>query len=107
MHLFVYGTLMDQSLVTELTCQTFTTSPAVLQDFKKLVSHLGYPYVLPYPASKVNGLLIKNIDPESIKKLDRYEGEGQFYSRKKVDAVCTGEWVACEAYVGNRKTLNP
>ena len=102
-NLFVYGTLMDKRLLYQLTGKFFSTFPAVLRGFKKLDSHLGYPYILPYKTSKVEGLLIKNIDPESIKKLDRYEG--QLYSRKRVAVVWGGKRTACEVYVGKKKLL--
>lgn len=96
---------MGKSLLYQITGRYFSTFPAVLRGFKKLNSHLGYPYILPYKASKVEGLLIKNIDPESMKKLDRFEGE--FYSRRRVTVVWGGKRAACEAYVGNKKLLRP
>src|SRR5437867_538470 len=101
--LFVYGTLMDKSLVYQLTGKYFPTSHATLKGFRKLTSHLGYPYILPHRNSKVEGLLIRDIDPESMKKLDRYEG--RLYSRKKVLAVSGGKKFACEAYVGKPRPL--
>lgn len=104
-NLFVYGTLMDKTLLCQITGKYFSAFPAVLRGFKKLDSHLGYPYILPYKASKVNGLLIENIDPESSKKLDRFEGE--LYSRRRVTVVRGGKRTACEVYVGREKLLRP
>ncbi len=63
-NLLVYGTLMDKRLLYQITGKYFSTFSTVLRRFKKIDSHLGYPYILPYKTSKVEGLLIKNIDPE-------------------------------------------
>ena len=106
-NLFVYGTLVDKSLVYQITGKYFPTFPAVLRGFKKLNSRLGYPYIILHRGSKVEGLLIRNIDPESMKRLDRYEDEGRLYSRRKLTVVSNGKRVSCKAYVGNPKMLRP
>ncbi len=92
---------MDKSLVYQLTGKSFPTSTAYLKDYKKLTSHLGYPYILPHKGFKVEGLLIRGIDPISMKKLDRYEDEGRLYLRRKVSAVSGDGKVPCETYIGN------
>lgn len=96
---------MDKRLLYQITGKNFPTSPAYLENFRKLTSHFGYPYVTRHKGSNVEGLLIKNIDPESMKKLDRFEGE--LYSRRRVTVVWGGKRAACEAYVGNKKLLRP
>ena len=98
---------MDKSLVYQLTGKSFPTSTAYLKDYKKLTSHLGYPYILPHKGSKVEGLLIRDIDPQSMKRLGKYEDEGRLYLRKKVTAVSSGRRFNCEVYVGNEKFLHP
>jgi gamma-glutamylcyclotransferase (GGCT)/AIG2-like uncharacterized protein YtfP len=105
--LFVYGTLMEKSLLYQMTRKRFTTSPAYLEDFKKVISHLGYPYAVPSKGSQVNGLLLRDLDTESLKKLDRYEDEGRLYFRRQMTVICGGEKRACEVYVGNEKFLHP
>ena len=98
---------MDKSLVYQLTGKFFPEIPACLENFKKLNSHFGYPYIIPDKDSKVEGILIKNVDPESLKKLDRYEVEGQLYTRRSVGVISGGERATCETYVGNPKSLRP
>ena len=98
---------MDKSLVYQLTGKSFPTSTACLKDYKKLTSHLGHPYILPHKGSKVEGLLIRDIDPQSMKRLDKYEDEGRLYFRKKVTVLSVGEKVSCEVYVGNQNFLHP
>lgn len=106
-NLFVYGTLMDKSLLYQITRKYFPTFPACLRNFKKLTSHLGYPYIVSSKGSKVEGLLIVEIDPDSMKWLDQYEDEGRLYLRKKIAVVSDGKRIACQAYVGNPKVLRP
>jgi gamma-glutamylcyclotransferase (GGCT)/AIG2-like uncharacterized protein YtfP len=106
-NLFVYGTLMDKSRLYKLTGKHFPASVAVLKDFKKFPSRLGYPYIIPERGFVVDGLLIRDIDEQSLKKLDQYETEGRLYHRKKVQVICDGEEMSCETYVGNRKFLQP
>ncbi len=68
---------------------------------------MGYPYIIPYNGSKVEGILLQNVDPESLKKLDGYEVEVRLYSHKIVEVTSSRERVACETYVGNPKSLHP
>jgi len=105
--LFVYRTLMDKSLVHQITGKHFSTSPAYLKDFRKLPSKFGYSHILPHKGSQVEGLLITGIDPGSMKRIDHYEEEGRLYFRKKITVVSNGKTIACEAYVGNSKILGP
>jgi gamma-glutamylcyclotransferase (GGCT)/AIG2-like uncharacterized protein YtfP len=96
---------MDKSLVYQLTVKSFPTSTAYLKDYKKLTSHLGYPYILPHKGFKVEGFLIRDIDPQTMKRLDKYEDEGRLYFRKRLTAVSSGKEVLCDAYVGNPTIL--
>ena len=104
---FVYGTLMEESSLYQITGQRFPTFPAYLEDFKKVFSHFGYPYIVPSNGSRVDGLLIRGIDADSSKRLDKYEDAGRLYFRKQVTAICGDEKCACEVYVGNEKFLRP
>lgn len=106
-NLFVYGTLTDKHLVYQLTGKKFPTSSASLRDFERRIARSGYPYILPHSSSKVEGLLIRNLDPESLRRLDRYEDEGRLYFRKTIAVFSRGRQVACETYVGNRRLLEP
>jgi gamma-glutamylcyclotransferase (GGCT)/AIG2-like uncharacterized protein YtfP len=98
---------MEKSVLRQLTGKEFPTSPADLKDFTRLISHLGYPYIVRSRGAKVEGILIRNIDPQSMKKLDQYEDEGRLYSRQKVTVVSDRKKVGCQAYLGNLKVLRP
>lgn len=104
-NLFVYGSLTSSSLFQQIAGKQLPISPAVLKDFQKFTSRLGYPYILPRKGSVVKGLLIRGIDPETIKRLDRYEAEGRLYFRRRVNVVSQGRRVGCETYVGNPRRL--
>ncbi len=106
-HLFVYGTLTDKPRLYKIAGKSFPTSPACLKDFKKLASRFGYPYIIPEKGSVVEGLLIRNIDEQSLERIDRYEDEGRLYYRKEIQVVSAGEEIRCETYVGNPKFLDP
>ncbi|MBI2998954.1 MAG: gamma-glutamylcyclotransferase [Deltaproteobacteria bacterium] len=51
----------------------------------------GYPYILPHSGSKVEGLLIRNLDPESLRRLDCYEDEGRLFSAKGSPSFAAGD----------------
>ncbi|MBI4523248.1 MAG: gamma-glutamylcyclotransferase [Deltaproteobacteria bacterium] len=106
-NLFIYGTLMDKSQLYQITLKHFPTSPAILKDYRKLISTLGYPYIVPSKGSTVDGLLIRNVDAASLKRLDEYEDESRLYFRKPVIVTSGGKKYPCEVYVGNEKILRP
>ncbi len=106
-HLFVYGSLLDGALRYRITGKQFPTSPAYLDGFKKFMSQLGYPYIASSRGSRVDGLLVRNVDADSLKRIDAYEDEGRLYFRKQVVAICGAEEIACEVYVANEKLLFP
>jgi len=103
--LFVYGTLREKSLLCRLTGKDFSATRACLEGFRKFTSRFGYPYVVPRKGFKVVGRLIRDVDEQSLKKLDQYENEGRSYSRKKVIVIAAGKKTVCEVYVGNEKVL--
>jgi len=59
----------------------------------------GYPTVVPSAGELVTGLLLRCVDPESLRALDAYEDEGRLYRRTAASVVVDGRAVACELYV--------
>ena len=104
--LFVYGTLREPRLVRELTGRTFPIRPATLFDHERITPARGFPYVVPRTGATVEGLLLDDIDPRSLARLDAYEEEGTLYLRRPVHASAAGHLVACETYVGNPERLH-
>ncbi|RPJ22458.1 MAG: gamma-glutamylcyclotransferase [Planctomycetaceae bacterium] len=100
-HLFVYGTLTDPERVTALTGKQFDRVDATLSGFERVDSPLGYPFILPRPSDIVRGVLLLNIDPDSLLQLDAYEAEGDLYRRQVVEVEIADMRVAAMTYVGH------
>jgi gamma-glutamylcyclotransferase (GGCT)/AIG2-like uncharacterized protein YtfP len=98
--LFVYGTLRSRATVRALTGRQFRTHAARLDGWEKRQPPGGYPYVVPCPGASVDGLLLLDVDPGSLARLDAYEEEGRLYVRRPVEAVIGVERVRCEVYAG-------
>jgi gamma-glutamylcyclotransferase (GGCT)/AIG2-like uncharacterized protein YtfP len=108
-HLFVYGTLTDPERVTALTGKQFDRVDATLGGFERINSPLGYPYIVPRPSGVVRGVLLLNIDPDSLSQLDTYEAEGHLYRRQVVEVQVADMRVSAMTYVGHdiRTSVGP
>ena len=103
--LFVYGTLMDESVLRSLTGRSFSRYEAELSGFERFTPAHAYPYIVPHPRSQVRGILLIGIDQTALAALDRYEEEGHLYYRRRVEVTTSGRRVPCETYVGNAQIL--
>lgn len=100
MDLFVYGTLMDDDLVVQLTGHRFRKDAAVLDGYRKLVAFQEYPQILPSPGSRVDGFVLRGVSEHALQALDRYEGEGRLYKRTNVVVEINGRKALAMTYVG-------
>ena len=100
-HLFVYGTLTDPERVTALTNRQFERIDATLRSFERVNSPLGYPFILPRPGATVRGVLLLNVDPDSLVHFDAYEAEGNLYRRQRVVVEVADRRVPAMTYVGH------
>jgi gamma-glutamylcyclotransferase (GGCT)/AIG2-like uncharacterized protein YtfP len=105
--LFVYGTLMDERLLATLTGRRFARRPARLEGFARLVPAGGYAYVVPRAGAHVDGLLLEDVDPVSLCRLDAYEEAGRLYQRRPAEVIVDGERRRCEVYVGLPAVMRP
>ncbi len=97
--LFVYGTLKDPRRLRALVGRSFPAQPAALLGWRLVPPHRsasGYPEVEPCEGERVEGLLLRGLDPEVLRVLDAYE-EG--YVRRRVQVEAGGTCVEAEAYV--------
>ncbi len=104
-YLFVYGTLTDLKLIKTITGKEFEGEPAELPGYKKIDPPYSYPLLLPDPRHKVTGILLKNVDQEAIRKIDRYEDEGKLYRRCKVKVKSAHTEVEAFVYFGEPQKL--
>ena len=98
MDLFVYGTLMDDALVVELTGRSFRRERAQLPGFRKIMPEGDYPHIVPDPAQTVEGLVLRNVDDEALRAFDVYEDE-RLYLRREVTVTVAGNQQTCIVYV--------
>jgi len=98
MDLFVYGTLMDDALVVELTGRSFRIERAQLPGYRRIMPEGDYPYIVPDPAETVEGLVLRDVDEQALRAFDVYEDE-RLYLRREVTVTIAGARQACIAYV--------
>jgi gamma-glutamylcyclotransferase (GGCT)/AIG2-like uncharacterized protein YtfP len=98
MDLFVYGTLMDDGLVVELTGRRFRKDPARLPGYRKVTPAADYPYIVPDATGTVDGLVLHDVDDEALRAFDVYEDE-RLYLRREVAVTMAGVRQICIAYV--------
>lgn len=76
MNLFFFGTLMDEDVRT-IVCgkRLDRVEPAIAQGFRRVfVAGRHYPMLLPRPCGWVQGLLVRDVDGDSLHRLQVYEG---------------------------------
>jgi gamma-glutamylcyclotransferase (GGCT)/AIG2-like uncharacterized protein YtfP len=106
MDVFVYGTLMADNVVLQLTGRAFERHPARLHGYRRVEEPGSYPYILPSAADTVTGSLLREVDGRAMEALDRYEGEGDLYFRVETVAETENGCLPCFTYVGNRDALD-
>ena len=97
--LFVYGTLMDEERLAQLSGRRFPRRRAALEGFARVLAAHGYPTIVPKPGGRVEGVLVEGVDAASLAALDAYEDAGRLYGRRPAEVLVDGEHVACEVYV--------
>lgn len=72
---FVYGTLQLPLIQRLLTGKSFPAQPARVVGFRRgLVEGQRYPSLAPEPGGEVPGLLLREVSPAALARLDAYEG---------------------------------
>lgn len=96
-NLFVYGTLRDDEVVRRVAGRTFPKVDGALAGYRRIEATPGfpYPYLVIQAGEVATGAVLLGIDPESLTRLDAYEGG--CYGRRRV--VVATEHGAREAWV--------
>nr|MDO8082536.1 gamma-glutamylcyclotransferase family protein [Candidatus Freyarchaeota archaeon] len=107
-YLFVYGTLLDQEFAENLVRKRLTYLQAKLYGFEKINPSESFPYnyIVPHDGCEVEGMLIKGLDKESLKILDRYEGvDSGLYKRIKVQVSTNQGKIEAYTYIAGKSLL--
>jgi len=105
-NLFVYGTLQYPEILKKITGKSFVSKPAILYNFNRhKVQNAEYPAIVSKHGAKTYGLVLENVDDESLKAIDIYEGEeyekslvSVFTEDSKTEAF-TYIWIAGNNYL--------
>ena len=101
---------MHPELLAALTQRRFAMEPATLEGFQRhTVTEESYPpipAIVPEPEARVEGVLIREVDEESLRILDRFEEvESGLYRRERVVVDEAGESCEAWAYIAGSKLL--
>lgn len=106
MKIFVYGTLLFETVMEKVVKQNFTSKPACLHNYtRKCIRGRVYPGIVQHKHSKVDGLVYYGVTQEAIQRLDYFEGIE--YQRKTVQVMSvSGELIFADTYVVNSAHIN-
>jgi gamma-glutamylcyclotransferase (GGCT)/AIG2-like uncharacterized protein YtfP len=102
--LFVYGTLLDDTVVQQVTGRRFPKHAARLSDYRKFTPDSGYPYIVADEGGAVDGALLCGLDQDALRALDSYEDEGRLYRRIAVTVTVGAQPRSAFAYVAARSS---
>ncbi len=109
-NVFVYGTLMSRKLIKKLTGRVFTTSTASLTGYKRYcVKSRAYPAIVKNPTTTTYGLLVEDVDLNSLKLITFYEGneykpeEVLVYSNGKHKKALVFVWAVDKNFLEDRE----
>jgi gamma-glutamylcyclotransferase (GGCT)/AIG2-like uncharacterized protein YtfP len=100
--LFVYGTLLDDTVVQQITGRVFPKRAARLSGYRKLTPDGGYPYIVADEGGAVDGALLCGLDQDALQAIDGYEDEGRLYRRIEVTITVDARLRRAFTYVAAR-----
>lgn len=98
-HLFVYGTLMCEDIMREVSGCRLPSGTGTLKGYRRLrVRGEHYPAIVPDADSCVDGIVYQNVPGPAWERLDKFEGE--MYARRQVCiALSDGTSLAAAAFI--------
>jgi gamma-glutamylcyclotransferase (GGCT)/AIG2-like uncharacterized protein YtfP len=97
-HLFVYGSLMFDEVLSPLVKGHYKKSAAELRGYTRMALRGEcYPGLIARQQGRVQGILILHISTADLLLLDEFEGS--YYKRIPVTVYCENEPVNAETYV--------
>ncbi|MDA0333582.1 MAG: gamma-glutamylcyclotransferase [bacterium] len=97
-HVFTYGTLTIPRVMAVVTGHTFVAEPALLQGWARYALRgETYPGLVCEATAACDGVLWRQVDADSLRRLDEFEGD--WYRRQMVTVLADGVPVAAQTYV--------
>ncbi len=97
--IFTYGTLEIPDVMAMVTGKSFSTIPAIAQEFARfLLKNRIYPGMIAAPGEHTTGCLYVNVGQESLELLDQFEDD--LYIRQEITVSTTlGSTMEAYAYL--------
>ena len=97
--LFVYGSLLFDEVQRAVVGRVLRSEPAVLTGYAcRRVHGQPYPAVRPDPEAETSGRLCHDVDLDTLRRLDHYEGA--VYERRTAQVTtASGAQIEAEVYV--------
>lgn len=99
MNLFVYGCLLAPEVVERVTGRSFRSEEGVLHGYMGLrLKRSPDAALVPFPDTQVEGLVYFDVDGESLRRIDVFQGPD--FKREEIN-VQTGsdQWAEAETHV--------
>jgi gamma-glutamylcyclotransferase (GGCT)/AIG2-like uncharacterized protein YtfP len=99
-HVFVYGTLLVPEMMHAVTGKHFELVPATAHDFRRAyLAGRVYPGIAASSGQdQVEGAIYRNVDPESIRRLDYFEGD-EYVRESLLVTLADGTKLTADSYV--------
>lgn len=106
LHLFAYGTLMSQDIMSDVSGLGLVGQAATLRGYRRgCISGADYPGITPAAGAQVEGRLYRGLTHSAWLRLDRFEGAA--YNRCSVQVeTAEGRLLNAEAYVIGERFLH-
>jgi gamma-glutamylcyclotransferase (GGCT)/AIG2-like uncharacterized protein YtfP len=115
LNLFVYGSLRDSRIfesvcglkftrkASKLDAETLFAEPALLPHHRSVSPDNVYYYAIAAPASRIEGLVIRDVPARAMAEIDRYEGKR--YDREIVRVNTASGPVDAQAYLVSHDSM--
>lgn len=105
---FAYGILMYEDVLLTLTGKRFSLEPARLHDHHRFgFVKEGFPelaVVLPREGASVSGVVIRDVDAQTMRILDLFEDVDGIYGRsRRAVTLASGAELHADVYLGTAK----
>ena len=95
---FTYGSLMVPRVMETVTGRLFDQAPALLRGFARYALRgETYPGLVQEVTATTDGVLWRDVDDDSLRRIDDFEGD--WYERHPVSVIAGADEIQAETYV--------